>query len=154
MGVRIDWTWNEPEIDRMLRSPDGEVATYIRRIAEATRSLAVAKAPVDNGPLRASLRVRMEYSGTQVKAWVYSNLEYALYVHEGTGVYGPKGQPIRPKRAQYLRFEARNPRTTAPGRGNIVFARQVKGARPNRFLLEALRQAAPWPVDGTVIYTG
>lgn len=154
MGVRIDWSWNEPEIDRLLRSPDGDVATYIRRIAEATRSLAVAKAPVDNGPLRASLRVHMDSTGTQVKAWVYSNLEYALYVHEGTGIYGPKGQPIRPKRGQFLRFEVRNPRTTAPGRGNIVFARQVRGQRPNRFLLEALRQAAPWPVDSTVIYTG
>jgi hypothetical protein len=153
MGVRVEFMWNEPEIERMLRSPDGEVATYVRRVAEATRSLAVGMAPVDNGPLRASLRVRMEYTGSQVKAWVYSNLEYALYVHEGTGIYGPKGTPIRPKRGRYLVFEARNARTTAPGRGNLVFARQVRGARPNRFLLRALQQASPWPVDSTVIYT-
>jgi hypothetical protein len=153
MGVRVEFTWNEPEIERILRSPDGDVATYVRRVAEATRSLAVAGAPVDDGPLRASLRVRMEYTGSQVKAWVYSNLEYALYVHEGTGIYGPKGQPIRPKRAQFLVFEARNARTTPRGRGNLVFARQVRGARPNRFLLRALQQASPWPVDSTVIYT-
>ncbi|MFF9265816.1 HK97 gp10 family phage protein [Streptomyces longwoodensis] len=153
MGVRVTITWNEPEIERMLRSPDGDVATYVRRVAEATRSLAVAGAPVDNGPLRASLRVRLETRGNQVKAWVYSNLEYALYVHEGTGIYGPKGQPIRPKRGRYLVFEARNARTTPRGRGNMVFARQVRGARPNRFLLRALQQASPWPVDPTVIYT-
>lgn len=152
MAVRVTFEWNEPEIDRMLRAPDGDVANYVRRIAEATRSLAVGMAPVDNGPLRASLRVQMEYTTAHVKAWVYSNLEYSLYVHEGTGIYGPKGQPIRPKRARYLVFEARNARTTPRGRGNLVFARQVRGARPNRFLLNALKLASPWPVDETVIY--
>ncbi|MFC4328374.1 HK97 gp10 family phage protein [Streptomyces andamanensis] len=153
MAVRVKFEWNEPEIDRLLRAPDGDVATYVRRVAEATRSLAVAMAPVDNGPLRASLRVEMEYSTKHVKAWVYSNLEYALYVHEGTGIYGPKGQPIRPVRAKFLRFEARNARTTPRGRGNIVFARQVRGARPNRFLLNALKASSPWPVDDTVVLT-
>lgn len=153
MGVRIEFTWNEPEIDRILRSPDGDVATYVRRVAEATRSLAVAGAPVDDGPLRASLRVQMEYTAGHVKAWVYSNLEYSIWVHEGTGIYGPRGTPIRPKRGRYLVFEARNARTTPRGRGNLVFARQVKGARPNRFILRALQQASPWPVDSTVIYT-
>lgn len=153
MGVRVEFTWNEPEIDRILRSPDGDVVSYVRRVAEATRSLAVAGAPVDDGPLRASLRVRMESTGAHVKAWVYSELHYALYVHEGTGIYGPKGTPIRPKRGQFLVFEARNARTTPRGRGNLVFARQVRGARPNRFLLRALQQASPWPVDSTVIYT-
>lgn len=153
MGVRIEFTWNEPEIERMLRSPDGDVATYVRRVAEATRSLAVAGAPVDDGPLRASLRVHMEYTAAQVKAWVYSNLEYSIWVHEGTGIYGPRGAPIRPTRARFLVFEARNARTTPRGRGNLVFARQVRGARPNRFLLRALQQASPWPVDSTVIYT-
>jgi hypothetical protein len=95
----------------------------------------------------------MKYTSRTVKAWVYTPLEYGLYVHEGTGIYGPKGQPIRPKRGQYLRFESRNPRTTAPGRGSIVFARQVRGQRPNRYLLRALQAASPWPVDGAVIYT-
>lgn len=153
MGVRVEFDWNEPEIDRILRSPDGDVARYVRRVAEATRSLAVAEAPVDDGPLRASLRVQLETTGSQVKAWVYSNLEYSIWVHEGTGIYGPRGAPIRPKRGRFLVFEARNARTTPRGRGSLVFARQVRGARPNRFLLRALQQASPWPVDATVLYT-
>lgn len=150
---RVVITLNDAEINRILRSPDGDVGKAVRDVVTSTRNYAAALAPVDNGPLRASLRTKYEYSARYVKGWVYSDLDYALYVHEGTGVYGPKGQPIKPKRGKYLVFQARNARTTAAGRGNLVFARQVKGQRPQRFLLEALRRGSPWPVDDTVIYT-
>lgn len=150
---RVIITLDDAEIDRLLRSPEGDVYKAVRTVVLATRNLAVSMAPVDDGPLRASLRTKMEATTREVKGWVYSDLEYALYVHEGTGIYGPKGQPIRPKRGRYLVFEARNARTTPRGRGNIVFARQVRGQHPQRFLLEALRAASPWPVDDTVIYT-
>lgn len=150
---RVEITIDDAAVDRLLRSPDGDVYRTVRGVVLATRSLAVSFAPVDNGPLRASLRTKMEVSTRTVKGWVYSDLEYSLYVHEGTGIYGPRGQPIRPKRGQYLVFEGRNARTTPRGRGNLVFARQVRGQRPQRFLLEALIAASPWPVDDTVIYT-
>lgn len=150
---RVTITINDAEVDRLLRSPDGDVGQAVRRVMNATRNLAVSLAPVDDGPLRASLRTKFEASTRTVKGWVYSDLEYALYVHEGTGIYGPKGQPIKPKRGRYLVFEARNARTTPRGRGNLVFARQVRGQRPQRFLLDALKAASPWPVDDTVIYT-
>lgn len=150
---RVEITINDAELDRLLRSPDGDVGKAVRDVVTRTRNLAVALAPVDDGPLRASLRTKMEYGQRAVKGWVYSDLEYALYVHEGTGIYGPKGQPIKPKRGRYLVFEARNARTTPRGRGNLVFARQVRGQRPQRFLLEALQAASPWPVDDAVIYT-
>lgn len=154
MGVKVTVTLNEAEIQRLLRSPDGDVVKAVKRVATATANIARGLAPVDNGPLRASIRVSdVRTTAKEVKVWVYTPLEYGLYVHEGTGIYGPKGQPIRPKRGQYLRFEARNARTTAPGRGTIVYARSVRGQRPNRYLLNALRRASPWPVDPTVIYT-
>ena len=150
---RVEITINDAEVERLLRSPDGDVYQAVKRVVEQTRNLAVGLAPVDDGPLRASLRTQMLATSREVKGWVYPNLEYALYVHEGTGIYGPRGTPIRPKRGRYLVFEARNARTTPRGRGNLVFARQVRGQRPQRFLLEALKIASPWPVDETVIYT-
>lgn len=152
MAVSIDITLDEAAIQRLLNSPDGDVAREVRRVADRTANYARGMAPVDEGPLRASIRVEMRYSNREVKAWVYTPLEYGLYVHEGTGIYGPKGQPIRPRRGRYLVFEARNARTTPRGGGNLVFARQVRGQRPNRFLLNALKAASPWPVDDTVIY--
>ena len=150
---RVEITIDEAGVQRLLRSPDGDVYKAVDRVVQATRNLAVSMAPVDEGPLRASLRTRVVAGPREVKGWVYSELEYALYVHEGTGIYGPRGAPIRPKRGRYLVFEARNARTTPRGRGNLVFARQVRGQRPQRFLLNALKAASPWPVDETVIYT-
>jgi hypothetical protein len=150
---RVTITLDDSEIDRLLRSPDGDVGRAVRDVMTRTRNMAVSMAPVADGALRASLRTKFEASSRTVKGWVYSDLEYALYVHEGTGIYGPKGAPIKPKRGRYLVFEARNARTTAPGRGNRVFAREVRGQRPNRFLLRALQAESPWPVDTTVIYT-
>ncbi len=147
MGVRI--TVNEAALQRLLTSPDGEVARAVRRVAENTANIARATAPVDNGQLRSSIRVEMRYGDGQVKAWVYTPLEYGLHLHEGTGVYGPTGQPIRPRRGQYLVFPSRSGRG---GRGGMVFAREVRGVRPRRFLLNALRAASPWPVTGNVIY--
>lgn len=151
--TRVDITINDAEVNRLLRGQDGEVVTAVRRVVTATRNLAVSLAPVDDGVLRASLRTRLETNSREVKGWVYTDLEYGLYVHEGTGIYGPRGSPIRPRRGRYLVFEARNARTTPRGRGNLVFARQVRGQRPQRYLLDALREASPWPVDDTVIYT-
>lgn len=150
---RVTITINDSEVDRLLRAPGGDVYEAVRAVVLATRNLAVSMAPVDDGPLRASLRTKMESGSRTVKGWVYSDLEYSIWVHEGTGIYGPRGQPIKPKRGRYLVFEARNARTTPRGGGNLVFARQVRGQRPQRFLLNALKAASPWPVDDTVIYT-
>lgn len=152
MAVRVNISINDPELQRLF-SDAGDVGQYVRRIADRTANMARAYAPVDNGPLRASFRVRVVFTKSRIKAWIYTELEYGLFVHEGTGIYGPKGQMIKPKRGKYLVFEARNARTTAPGRGTKVFARQVRGQRPNRYLLRALQTASPWPVDPTVIYT-
>lgn len=56
------------------------------------------------------------------------------YIHEGTGIYGPRRRPIRPRRKKVLRFTVR-------GQPEPVFATSVKGIRPNPYLRKALRAA-------------
>ncbi|MEE1774444.1 HK97 gp10 family phage protein [Streptomyces sp. JV185] len=137
MTVRVTTDVDEAAIAELVRAIVGEVAT-------ATANQARRLAPVDNGPLRASIRQSVDVRGNLVVGEVYSDLEYAAYVHEGTGIYGPTGQPIRPVRARVLSWQPRG--------GPRAFARSVKGQRPNPFLLRALRDVAPGPVDGTVRY--
>jgi hypothetical protein len=48
------------------------------------------EAPVDHGRLAGSF----EMSGGGMNWHVFTNVEYALYVHEGTGIYGPNGSPF------------------------------------------------------------
>jgi len=145
MATRVEWHFNDVELERLLRDRNGPVGRMVRRVADRTASLARSYAPVDSGRLRASIRVKFRAGEREVKAWVYTNLDHGLYVHEGTGIYGPRGRPIRPRRGRFLVFPGED--------GRLVFAREVRGQRPQRFLLRALENASPWPVDDTVIYT-
>ncbi len=52
--------------------------------------------------------------------------EYATWVEEGTGVFGPRGEPIVPKNAKKLVFIARD--------GQKIFARSIKGMQERPFI--------------------
>lgn len=56
---------------------------------------------------------------------VYLKAPYALFVDQGTGLFGPKGQLIFPRKAEALRFEVG---------GKTVFAKYVRGF-PGRFFV-------------------
>lgn len=64
-------------------------------------------------------------NGVTVKVVVES--EYAGFQNYGTGIYGPEGTPIRPRRAGgVLVFDW-------PAAGGVVFARSVRGTEPTHF---------------------
>jgi hypothetical protein len=67
-------------------------------------------------------------SGTQIGTSLY----YARFVHDGTGIYGPRGSLIRPTRRRALAFTG--------GEGDVVVA-SSRGQRGTHFLLEALEAA-------------
>lgn len=136
--------WHEPNpaaIRAMLTGPDGAVARDMMRRGlkvetRAKRNLAGGPSGprrIDTGRLRSSITTRMVTVGGAPAVRVGTNVRYAILVHEGTGVWGPTGQPIRPRRARVLVFTNRA--------GQTVVARQVRGMEPNRFLSEALAAA-------------
>lgn len=49
------------------------------------------RCPVDMGPLRASITSDTDISETEVVGRIGSNLEYAPYVHNGTGIHAKDG---------------------------------------------------------------
>lgn len=63
---------------------------------------------------------------------VGTDVEYAEFVHQGTGIYGPNQTPIVPVRASVLRWTDRQ--------GNVIYARSVRGQEPNPFLTDALEE--------------
>lgn len=137
MSVRVTTDLDEAALARVLAEVVDDVTT---EVANAARR----RCPVDNGPLRASIRSETRQRGSEVVGEVWSALEYAAYVHEGTGIYGPTGRPIRPVRARVLSWQPRG--------GGRVFAREVRGQRPQPFLGDALAEVSPWLVDRTVRY--
>lgn len=91
------------------------------------------EAPVDQGRLAGSWD--MESLGEHELAWrIFSNVEYALAVHEGTGIHGPKGKPIEilPKNKKALWW---------PGALHPVKRVMHPGQKPNRYADRAMEKA-------------
>lgn len=109
-----------------------------RRVVNAAKE----RAPVDNGRLRSSISATLELTPGTCILRVGSDVPYARYVEEGTGIYGPAGRRITPTRRQALKFPT--PRSWGTGgrqadRG-FVFRRSVAGSPPNPFLADALEE--------------
>lgn len=76
--------WKDAELKAMLSGPQGPVVRDLGRRAYRVRSGAVAACPVDTGRLRSSINVSMGGDFESAYADIGTNVEYALYVHEGT----------------------------------------------------------------------
>ena len=98
--------------------------------------------PVDEGALRSSISHVVMQSATTTTVVVGSELDYAAYVLEGTGIYGPHQTPIVPVSAKALKFRASmKGATKRPSKDKRpwVFAKSVQGQEANPFLARALR---------------
>jgi len=75
-------------------------------------------------------------AGSTFRTTVEVGAEHGVYQDRGTGIYGPEGRPITPRRADgVLVFDW-------PAAGGVVFARSVRGTPPTRFWQ---RTVADWP---------
>jgi hypothetical protein len=140
-NVRINM--HQGEIHTFLHDPSGPVHRAVASKVRKTEAIATATAPVrkasGGGRLKNNRESGVRDEGSRLVGFVTFKVHYALYVHEGTGIYGPRGAPIKPKTKKLLRFELPD--------GTIVYAKSVKGMPGRPFLVEALViGAAPWPV--------
>jgi hypothetical protein len=124
--------------DEVARAATNEAARKMND-AGGKEILRVTKmnTPVKTGALRDSWRQTppAPYQAEGQPAWrtvVSTDVSYAPYVENGTGLWGPKHAPyiIRPKNpAGFLRFVAKD--------GTVVFAKQVlHPGSPGNFMLE------------------
>lgn len=114
------------------------------------RNAAVRLAPRDTGALAGSITMEVVSGPEGPVVRVGSNLPYARFVHDGTGIYGPRGVPIRPVRARMLAWPVVNNRYRQTGGSRrykggrtqrYAFAKQVRGVPPRPFLRDALKAA-------------
>lgn len=129
------------EINLLLLNRARSVGNKVQRVAQR-------RAPVKTGRLATSIHVvAAMVPGIAAFADIGTFLRYGYWQHEGTGIYGPTGQPIRPKRASVMVF--RTGRGVGPLGGGgkferghpnsgVVFARSVKGIQPLPFLTSSL----------------
>lgn len=141
MSVRI--TVDRAALHELLQGPNGPVVREIVSLTRQVENRAKAYVGVDTGRLRSSIQQTLNIEGSRIVGRVGTAVQYGLYHHEGTGIYGPTGRPITPNRpGGVLVFTPR-------GGGGTVFARQVSGSRPNRYLMKAFLEVVPYPITQT-----
>lgn len=75
---------NRTALSELLRGAQGPVSRDLVIKAQRVTNSAKRRCPVDTSRLRASIRYRMFSDATGLFAMVGSDVEYALFVHEGT----------------------------------------------------------------------
>lgn len=128
---------NEAALIRDLSRPGGPVEQDVARRSIRVRNRAVELCTnrmvnIRTGRLASSITWSLERIGGIPVGVVGTNVEYAKWVHNGTGIYGPGRRPITPTHARVLRFKP-------PGARDYVFVRSVKGSKPRPFLTTAMK---------------
>jgi hypothetical protein len=92
-------------------------------------SIEKREAPVGQGNLRRNILFKYR----PISSMVWPSSKYAIYVHEGTGLFGPRKDYIRPKTAKVLAFRKN---------GKMIFAKKVAGQKPNKFVERTAKKAS------------
>lgn len=117
-----------------------------RRIGNRVQNVARRRAPKDTGQLAASIHVIVGAAPGFVFADIGTGLDYGLWQHEGTGIYG-SGRPIRARSGGVMRFKAGRAIGPVQGGGKFrrgraaspwVYARTVRGTPGTPYLVSAL----------------
>lgn len=132
MAVSVSIEINNRLIQRLLRSPAGPLARNMLTRGNRVRAEARRRINSRSGTLARSITVNITMVNGAAGVQVGTDLYYARYVHDGTGIYGPSRRPIRPQRKKALAFSGRT--------GNVVVS-SSRGQRGTKFLVEALRVA-------------
>lgn len=112
--------------NNVINKASRKMLDFATLLAQTT---AKEEAPVDKNILRGSITRSLlsDFAGI-----VGTNVEYAKYQEFGTGIYGPRKAPIRPKRGKFLVFKGRD--------GKMIFAKQVRGVMPKKFFQKGLEK--------------
>lgn len=120
-------------VDEFKKAPklvDRELQSTVKSAGKEILGVEKIEAPVATGNLRRS--ISMSYKPIMVKIAPKSN--YAIYVHEGTGLFGDRHDYIRPKNAKVLAFRAG---------GKMVFTKRVAGQKANPFVDRTAKRVEP-----------
>jgi hypothetical protein len=139
---------DQSALRELLGSADGPVARDMKRRGDNVMREAKRIVPKNNGTLGTSITTELHIQRGVPVVYVGSPLEYAIYVHEGTGLWSKRRPgPIRPVKFSVLKW----PRINNSGKGNrrykggktqaFVYAKRSAGSPPKPFLTNALPRA-------------
>ena len=92
MKVRVDPDAFVRALEQYAQRKERQIIQGLTKAALEVERKAREKCPKDTTALRQSITHDVKASGPKVTAVVGSELEYAPYVHEGTGIHAPLGR--------------------------------------------------------------
>jgi hypothetical protein len=133
-------------VNKLLTSPTGGVAKDLLRrgLKVETRAKQLLNASprrVDTGRLRSSVRAVLVVVNGKPAVTIGTNVKYARYVHDGTGIFGPYSEVIRPVNKKVMKWASKTHGAKSGKGKGFVFAKYTIGMRPNPFLKNALPAA-------------
>lgn len=137
---------NVSGVHALLNSPNGGVAKDLLRrglrvASAAKKNLETEPRRVNTGALRADIHPELVIINGKIALRVGTNKSYALWVHDGTGIYGPRGERITPHSAKALRWKSKKYGAKKGKFKGFAFAKSIAGMKPNKFLKNALHAA-------------
>lgn len=132
MAVSVRIEINGSALNRLLRSPGGPVARDMLRRGRKVQAAARRRINSRTGNLSRSIEVSIVIVNRTAGARIGTDLYYARFVHDGTGIHGPSRRPIKPTRKKALAFSAS---------GGFAVVASSSGQRGTHFLRNALRAA-------------
>lgn len=139
--------FNEQQFQFIMKSPSGAVAKDLIKRGKKVESRAKRNLMgvgggkpkrINTGHLRSSISTNLIITPSGLGVRVGTNVLYARYVHDGTGLYGPKHTLIRPKFGKVLVFPSKTHGAKKGKYAGKVVTRYVRGMKPNPFLHDAL----------------
>ncbi|MET7814222.1 HK97 gp10 family phage protein [Streptomyces sp. NPDC005395] len=123
------FTWNESGLKLVLYGTEGPVVRLVERLTDQTKEAAIALCPKRSGKTARSFQSEVEAVEGMVVGRVWSDDPVVEYLEKGTGIYGPRGRRIYPRRARVLRWT---------DGGQTFYAPSIKGMPAQPFMKRAL----------------
>lgn len=144
MAATVVHKLDQAALKTLLSGKDGPVARDLLRRGlkvETAAKMNLEKPPrrVDTGRLRASVNTQLYLVADRLVCGIGTNVNYALMVHDGTGLYGPHAALIDP--GHVMRWKSKSYGAKKGKYQGYAFATTTKGMRPNPFLKDALPAA-------------
>jgi hypothetical protein len=118
-------------VEGLRKDIEGRISSGFKSVLAAAESGAKERAPSHTGRLRQSIRAFLD---APLRGCLVSGAPYSSFLHEGTGLYGPRKRPITigPKKKDALAWQ---------GAGHPVRKVVQRGIRPVDFIRDALNEA-------------
>lgn len=139
----VDIKLDDSDIKKLARVLPAKAERGVKYVAKLIEDSASVKAPYSKradggkgGNLKSSGTTAFSGHGFDTAAEIKFTAPYAIYVHEGTGIYGPKQAPytIVPVNKKALFW---------PGAAHPVKKVTIRGMKARPFLKEAFEEEVP-----------